>query len=174
MRRAGTPHADGRQRLSAYQRNPMFDISRSLIRRHGDLSFQLPANQRVFAAYAGAENIYYIGYLQPFAGYRRQQTAEDAMLDKRFQLLESVHGHLWSLTAYRRTIEPIYARYREAWAELARRFNDSRYVRFIDLTTLFSGVDETVYLDQIHYNERGNVILAEQFSRDIVALIGSR
>lgn len=159
-------------RASAYKANSITGLSNHLIKKNKGMSFLLGANNSVIAAYCAVHEIGYIGYLQPFAGYRRFIVEqEEAMLIQRHALLSKVHGPEWARTPYKTATDKVYARYHQDFEKLRARFRDTNHVSFIDISDLFSETNQTVYLDQIHYNDLGNALIAEKFASDIQAML---
>ncbi len=56
-------------------------------------------------------------------------------------------------------------------AEVARRVAERERVPFIDGGKAFEGVTETVFMDSVHLNDRGNEILAEYLAKEVAPLL---
>ena len=46
-------------------------------------------------------------------------------------------------------------------------------INSFNITKIFENVDEIVYIDAIHYNFRGNEIIAKKIFEDIERILGS-
>lgn len=65
----------------------------------------------------------------------------------------------------------IYFKHAQKEFKRAGQLNDS-YIRFVDMTGIFQGVQKQVYVDNCHYNETGNRIIAKSLSEEIIKMLG--
>lgn len=162
------------RRPSVYESNPVYGLSKQLLASDPLMSDVLAGNWKMVAGWAAASDVGFTAYLQPFAGYLRDAAPEDenADLESRFRLLADIHGDDWSKGNYMRTMSTAFDGYRATLAPLNEAFA-SPTIQFVDLTGFFAAVPERIYLDQIHYNERGNELLAARFAQDVERYIAS-
>jgi hypothetical protein len=135
----------------------------------------MPKNEEAIAIYCAAKNIYFIAFLQPFAGHKRPDfRLEQDMLQQRLITLAQLNGDLWLPDKYFATVGAVYRPYEQGFSVLARQYDATTHVRFRDLSGIFQSVNEAVYLDQIHYNDLGDKLIADRMATDILDLCPRR
>jgi hypothetical protein len=165
---------DPKTRRRTYEAYPAYRLSAYWIEKYGGLDFLLPTHWEAIASYCRAKDVAYIAYLQPFADYKRTSPAEEsADLDRAHALVIPTSGALWQRDRYRETIRPVYIRYQQHVRRLGEAYTGAAHIRFRDITDLFVNTPETIYLDMIHYNERGNELLARRMRTDVREALGA-
>jgi hypothetical protein len=129
--------------------NETFADEQEMYRRFADVWTNSSSQMHSLAEGGG---IVYLHCLQPtiYSGAKPLRPEEAAADDER----------------YRPSIERGYPLLRESGRSLLEEG-----VRFRDLTGLFDGVEERVYVDDVHLNPRGNRLLAERFAEEILAAL---
>lgn len=161
-----------KDRSHLFENHHMTAQSKFLAEKHDGLAFALTRNLGAISAYSAANGIRHIAYLQPYADRKRKQVAEEqAALDRHHGIAAAQNGDLWIRDRYRAAMNAIYERYEDAFKTYAAHYADEALVSVIDLTDLFVTTNEVIYLDSIHYNERGNAMFANRIAGDIDALL---
>jgi hypothetical protein len=162
-------------RPAAYESNPVSPLSSHILKSDPTMAGVLAGNWKIVAGWAAASDVGFTAYLQPFAGHLRGAAPQEETtdLEARFRLLADIHGPDWQQDNYMATMTAAYEAYRQELRPLNDAF-PSPDVQFVDLTDFFSNVAERVYLDQIHYNERGNEMLAARFAQDVKGYLAQR
>jgi len=160
-------------RAQLFDNHHMTAQSKFLAEKHDGLHFTLTRNLDAISAHSAANGIRHIAYLQPYADRKRKHiTVEQAVLDKHHGIAAAQNGDLWLRDRYRSIMDATYGKYEEAFKTYAAKYANQALVSVINLTDLFSETDEVIYLDSIHYNERGNALIANRIADDIDALLG--
>ena len=91
-------------------------------------------------------------FLQPVAHYKKNLTTEEK------KILEEWNQQKVDYEDYEKKVKYSYDYLR-----------DLRGVNFIDLSDVFINTNETIYIDDCHYNDEGNKIIAKQISEIILS-----
>lgn len=162
----GREEADHRQ--ERYDGIPWYRISGDLIKDHLGLEFVLPRNVEAMAAYAQAAGFCFIGYLQPVAELSRKANREEqAALDEYHAYMAGAGLSYYARARYAPALRAYFSSYQEAYRRLSAKYAGSECTRFSDITAEFEATPERVYRDAVHYNERGNALIAQRMADDI-------
>lgn len=162
-------------RAARYNKIAWFEDSERYLAVNGGLQSLFPQNVEAVAAYSQATGIYFLGYLQPFADYlHTPNETEKTGLDEYRSTAIQGGATYFAYDYYKPRITPVYALYQRAYADLQRKYASSDKARFFDIANLFETTSEQVYVDVAHYNERGNLLIAQRLANDIRALIDNK
>lgn len=165
------------RRRELYRTHHLTALSAYLERQHDGLQFALTLNLEAISACCTVNAIFHLAYLQPYAERLRYPVDEEQAVLDEFHARTDVHrSELWRRETYRMVMVRMvmgeaYDKFGSDFARYAAKFLGDRYVRVRDVTRLFLDVPETVYLDSIHYNERGNELIAQMMAQDILRAI---
>lgn len=159
-------------RAQLFDSHHMTAQSRFLAEKHNGLHFTLTRNLDAISAYSAANGIRHIAYLQPYADRKRQHVEkEQAALDAYHAVVAAQNGNSWLRDQYRSIMDNVYEKFEIAFDRYAKKYANQPLIAAIDLTNLFQDTESVIYLDSIHYNERGNEIIAERMTKDIFEIL---
>jgi len=142
--------------------------SRFLANKYNGLHFALTRNLEAISAYSVANGFRHIAYLQPYADRKRLSVAEEQeTLDIFHNLTVAQNGALWQRDIYKKLMGEVYDRFETAFIAYAEKYANQELIEVYDVTDLFADTDEVVYLDSVHYNERGNELIAHRIATDV-------
>lgn len=175
LRRLGLIDTAPERRAAVYRDNAVFDFSSALLEQDPGFSEVMLSNWSALAAWCVVNDVGFVAYLQPYAGHLRSAAPPEERedLESRFRLLADIHGSEWAQEPYFAAMEDSFADYADGLPRLRRTFAGGS-ARFVDLRGMFNQAPERIYLDQIHYNEYGNELLAERFAADVEAYVLAR
>ncbi len=155
-----------------YGRYPYYRLSGSVLAAHPYLENVTGNNLTACAAYCAVNGIPALFYLQPhpLSGRKVLTGEERAGIVEWFVRFREKSFDL-SPADFARMFNPAYAALEGEYARLGEKFAPWPRVRFISLTGIFDKEKDSVYVDNLHTNARGNALLARRFMRDIAPLI---
>jgi len=159
-------------RLKVYEHHPLFDFSAHIMQDAAFPGNVYSTNAEAMAAFSIAKGITFLHYLQPYPQLGKILTsAEVTAIEELHAQYEHTYGPDWALSVFTRRLNEAYIRFQTVQAELAEKYKTKPHVKFYDITNVFSDIRERTYADIIHYNDRGQELLARRIGSDIQAVI---
>jgi hypothetical protein len=154
------------QREALYAELPARALSDRVTARDPFWRSVLGTNLEFAAGWAAHRGVWLFAYLQPHPWEYKDTACERAAGNT--MMLEALRP-LVSEARYVEAMRAAFGAYGELYRDLARAFADSPRIRFFDLRPLFEHVTDCIYNDSIHYNDDGNLRIAERMHADLVA-----
>ena len=154
------------QRAATYAELPARALSNWVAERDPHFQSVLKTNLDVAAGWVARQGGLYLGYLQPHPWEYKDLSCERAANTK---MMVGRLGPTIDEARYVEIMQVAFQGYAEAYRELEQSYAEEPQVRFIDLRRLFANVTDCIYNDPIHYNDRGNRLIAERMYTDLLA-----
>lgn len=159
------------QREALYAELPATALSDWVAGRDPAFTSILATNLEVAASWTARRGIAFIGYLQPHPWEFKDLSCER---EQGIRLMVGRLGPTMDEARYAATMQDAFQAYATAYQDLDDAFANEESVRFIDMRRLFEASAECIYNDPIHYNDAGNLAIAERMRDDLVRLEGPR
>lgn len=154
------------QRLAIYDALPARALSDWVAERDPRLATVLQTNLDIAAGWATRSGRRFFGYLQPHPWEYKDLACERAAGTR---LMVGRLGPTVDEAGYGEIMQAAFQAYARAYRQLDEAYADNPRVRFVDLRRLFENVGDCIYNDPIHYNDKGNLLIARRMLADLEA-----
>lgn len=163
-----------KNRKKLYSQHHLSAQTSYLKKKYSELDFVLFKNLDAISSYSENNNIFHLIYLQPYAEKNRKLIFEEQkLLDEHHRKSVIYNGELWKRNIYKSLMEETYNNYEMYLSKFNQKYLNQNLINSFNITKIFENVDEIVYLDAIHYNFRGNEIIAKKIFEDIERILSS-
>ncbi len=155
-----------------YKNLPLYDFSKKLKKESPFLKEVVYNNLNSLAAYSAMNDISALLYLQPYAAQGKPWSDTEKEIFKKRATKEGDPSYNYSSPeVYEEKMRGAYERYKEVYKDLGAKYSDYNNVKFLSAVNMFENNSETIYVDEVHYNENGTKIIAKKFYDDLFPLI---
>ena len=160
------------RRRSLYEALPIYQYSKLIKARYPHFENVIETNLNTFGAMAVFGDFSLLAFLQPNAlEHKRLSLDEHRKIEAFFSSLVGRYGPALSRENFLDVMLPGFRAYKKVYTSLETKYQDFPKMRFFDIGTLFQNVEESTYVDVIHYTKVGNRLIAERMSEDILAIL---
>lgn len=162
-----------RNTLPLYESYPHYRLSGKIAAKNPFLENVTANNLEAVAAYCAVNRIPALFYLQPqpLSGQKKLTEEEKSGISD-WNLRFSAKAPYIDTEKLATDMNAAFLALENRYEKSAEKFRPWPYVRFISLSGLFADEPETVYVDNLHTNERGNRAIAERYLADLSVVLG--
>lgn len=154
------------RRAAMYAELPARALSNWVAERDPHFQSVLKTNLDIAAGWVARQGGRYLGYLQPHPWEYKDLSCERAADTK---MMVGRLGPTIDEARYIEIMQAAFQGYAKVYRELEQAYSEETAVHFVDLRAMFEDVTDCIYNDPIHYNDRGNRLIAERMYMDLLA-----
>jgi hypothetical protein len=166
LRGSGIDRSVRAERDALYAGLPAWELSSFVAQRDPRFDAVLATNLDFAAAWASRHDVWLFAYLQPHPWEFKDVACERG---KGVDMVLKRLGPTVDEARYVAVMRDAFQGYARVYQQLAASYADAPRVRFADLRRLFEGVHDCIYNDAIHYNDDGNLRIAQRMYDDMIA-----